>query len=164
MKQHLTMACVALLALTVSILAANPKANFSGTWVMDRSRTEGLPTDIEQTMTITQSEDTLDIVTKVSGDQVDQTVPVTYVLNGKETEFKATRKGEGKGKRVASWSADGNGFEVTEQETYASDKGSDTFQFVRKWTMLPDGNTLVIVMDIKGPNGDATIKRTFVKK
>jgi hypothetical protein len=37
-------------------------------------------------------------------------------------------------------------------------------QFSRKWTMQPDGKTVVIVMDIKGPNGSQTIKRTFVKK
>ena len=164
MKRQIAIAGITVLLLALTILAASPKADFSGTWVMDKTRTEGLPPDIEQTMTVTQKDDRIDVVTKVSGDQGDQTVPVTYVLDGKETEYPANRMGEGKGKRTASWSADGNGFEVSEEENYDTKNGPTKIQFSRKWTMAPDGKTVVIILDIKGPNGNGTIKRTFVKK
>src|SRR6476659_5736042 len=100
-------------ALTLGLVIVSAKADFNGSWTMDKSRTEGLPPDVEQTMTIKQTGDTLDVVTKVTADQGDQTVPVTYVLDGKEVEYKTTRQGlEGKGKRSAKWATDGNGFEV----------------------------------------------------
>jgi hypothetical protein len=92
-------------------------------------------------------------------------VPVAYVLDGKEVEYKAGRQGtEGKGKRTAKWTADGNGFEVNEEESFDGPQGAVTIQFARKWAMQPDGKTLVILIDAKGPNGTQTIKRTFVKK
>ena len=152
-------------ALTLGMTIALAKADFSGNWTMDKSRTDGLPSDVEQTMTIKQTGDTLDVVTKVTADQGDQTVPVTYVLDGKEVEYKTTRQGQdSKGKRTAKWASDGNGFEVNEEETIDTPQGPVTVQFARKWTMQEDGKTLVIVMDIKGPNGSQTIKRTFVRK
>jgi len=165
MKRNISIAGMVILLFTLNTVAATAKADFNGSWTMDKSRTEGLPPDVEQTMTIKQTGDTLDVVTKVTDDQGDQTVPVTYVLDGKEVEYKTTRQGlEGKGKRSAKWATDGNGFEVTEEETLDGPMGAVTLQFARKWTLQEDGKTLVIVMDIKGPNGSQTIKRTFVKK
>jgi hypothetical protein len=165
MKRNISIAGLVILLYALNSFATAAKADFSGSWTMDKSRTEGLPPDVEQTMTIKQTGDTLDIVTKVTADQGDQTVPVTYVLDGKEVEYKTTRQGlEGKGKRTAKWAGDGNGFEVNEEETLDGPMGTVTVQFARKWTMQEDGKTLVITMDIKGPNGSQTVKRTFVKK
>jgi hypothetical protein len=150
-------------ALTLGLAIVSAKADFNGDWTMDKSRTEGLPPDVEQTMTIKQTGDTLDIVTKVTADSGDQTVPVTYVLDGKTVEYQTSRQGlEGKGKRTGKWTSDG--FEVNEEESLNGPQGPVVVQFSRKWTMQPDGKTVVIVMDIKGPNGSQTIKRTFVKK
>src|ERR1041385_1786219 len=163
MKRNISIAGMILLALALNTVAGSLKADFNGEWTMDKSRTEGLPPDVDQTMTIKQTADTLDIVTKVTADSGDLTVPVTYVLDGKTVEYQASRQGlEGKGKRTGQWTTDG--FEVNEEESLDGPQGPVVVQFSRKWTMQPDGKTVVIVMDIKGPNGSQTIKRTFVKK
>jgi hypothetical protein len=148
-----------------AVAAAAAKADFSGTWVMDKGRSEGVPPDMEQTMTVTQNGDTLNVETKVVTDQGDQTVAGAYTFNGQEMAYTPKRGGaEGKGKRTAKWTADGNGFEVAEEEKFDSPNGEVTFQFTRKWQMLPDGKTLTIELEVKGPNGPQHSKRTFVKK
>jgi hypothetical protein len=55
-----------LLALTV-VMAAD-KANFSGTWAMDQSKSEGLPPDVEQVMKVSQTDDKM-VVGKSDGTQ-----------------------------------------------------------------------------------------------
>ena len=165
MKRLLAVSSLIAAVWTLSLNIVAAKADFGGTWTMDKSRSEGVPPDMEQTMTVTQTVDTLNVETKVVTDQGDQTVSGTYTLNGQETEYTPRRGGaEGKGKRKGKWSADGNGFEVTEEEKFDSPNGEVTFQFARKWVMLPDGKSLTIELDVKGPNGPQHSKRTFVKK
>lgn len=156
---------VAVVMLTLSFDLVAAKANFSGTWVMDKSRSEGVPPDMEQTMTVTETDDTLNVETKVVTDQGDQTINASYTFNGKEIEYTPKRMGaEGKGKRTVKRTADGNGFEATEEEKFDSPNGEVTFQFARKWQLLPDDRTLIIELEVKGPNGPQHSKRTFVKK
>ncbi len=163
MKRILCSLCV--MALTLGFHSAAAKVDFSGTWVMDKIRSEGVPPDMEQTMTVAQREDTLNVETKVVTDQGDQTVSAIYTLNGKEMEYAPKRQGtEGKGKRTVKWTPDGNGFEVREEEQFASPGGEITLEFARKWQMLADGKTLVIELDVKGTNGPQHSKRTFVRK
>ena len=165
MKRMLAVGSLAGIVLSLSVGIAAAKANFSGTWVMDKSRSEGVPPDMEQTMTVTQTDDTLNVETKVVSDQGDQTITGTYTFNGQETAYTPKRGGaEGRGKRTAKWTADGNGFEVAEEEQFDAPNGEVTFQFARKWALLPDGKTLTIELEVKGPNGPQHSKRTFVKK
>jgi hypothetical protein len=165
MKRKLAASSLFVTALALSLTVASAKADFGGTWVMDKARSEGVPPEMEQTMTIKQAGDVLSVETKVVTDQGDQTVTGEYNFNGKEMEYTPKRGGaEGKGKRTAKWATDGNGFEVAEEEKFDSPNGEVTFQFARKWAMLPDGKTLVIELDVKGPNGAQHSKRTFVKK
>jgi hypothetical protein len=153
------------MAMALGFSSAAAKVDFSGTWVMDKTRSEGVPPDMEQTMTVAQSGDTLNVETKVVTDQGDQAVSAIYNLNGKEMEYALKRQGaEGKGKRTAKWTPDGNGFEVTEEEQFISLSGEVTLEFARKWQMLADGKTLIIELDVKGPNGPQHSKRTFVRK
>jgi hypothetical protein len=156
---------VAAVVLGAGAVARAAKADFSGTWVMDVGRSEGVPPEMEQTMTVKQAGDTLDVETKVVTDQGDQTLAANYVLDGREAEYAPRRMGaEGKGKRTAKWAADGAGFEVAEEERFDSPNGEVTLQFSRKWTMLADGKTLTIELEVKGPNGPQHSKRTFVRR
>lgn len=41
--KKVTLATVIMLALSLSLVFAAAKANFTGTWVMDKSRSEGVP-------------------------------------------------------------------------------------------------------------------------
>jgi hypothetical protein len=77
---------VALVALATLTLAA-AKANFSGTWVMDAARSEGLPPGVEQTLTVTQEGDRVELELKVKNPQGEQKVKDGYTLDGSEVEF-----------------------------------------------------------------------------
>lgn len=146
--------------------AQQTKGNFSGTWVLDKSNSEGLPPGMDQLMTVVQTGDKLSLETKLITEHGEQVVPDSYMLDGKEAEFNPKGPGGavGKGNRTAKWAADGNGFEVNEKATFDTPEGAVTVQTTRKWTLAPDGKTLRIEMTVDGPNGKQLLKRTFVRK
>lgn len=97
---------------------AQTKADFSGTWTLDKANSEGLPPGMDQVMTVVQTGDKLSLETKLIGEQGEQVVADSYTLDGKETDFTPRTPGgqSGKGKRTAKWTADG--IEVTETSTF----------------------------------------------
>ena len=142
------------------------KANFGGTWTLDKTNSEGLPPDMDQVMTVVQTGDKLTVETKLVTQQGEQVVPDTYILDGKEVEFTPRTPGgqAGKGKRISKLTPDGNGIEVSETATFDTPEGTATIQATRKWMLSPDGKTLKIEMTVDGPNGKQLLKRTFVRK
>lgn len=166
MKQRIALLSVTALVLTGSLALAAAKANFSGAWVMDKSRTEGIPPNVEQTMTLTQVDDQLTLQNKIVTGEGDINVNDTFIISGKEVEFtQKVNDEEIKGKRTSKWLADGNGFESNEEFTVVGgDNLPITQQITRKWVMSADGKTLTIDLFGKTPNGDLHTKRTFVKK
>jgi hypothetical protein len=166
MKQRIALLAVTALVLTGSLALAAAKANFSGTWVMDKSRTEGIPPNVEQTMTLTQVDDQLTLQNKIVTGEGDINVNDTFIISGKEVEFtQKVNDEEIKGKRTSKWLADGNGFESNEEFTVVGgDNLPITQQITRKWVMSADGKTLTVDLSGKTSNGDVHTKRTFVKK
>lgn len=166
MKRKVAMSGAVALVLVMSLVVVAAKANFSGTWVLDKSKSEGLPPGMEQVMTVVQTDDKISLETKVTTNDGEQSFPDSYTLNGKETEF--TPHGPngltGKGKRTTKWSADGNGLDVSETATFETPDGDVAVEATRKWMMSADGKTLTIEMKVKDPNGTRESRRTFVKK
>ena len=165
MKKY-TLATLTMLALSLSLAFAVAKANFTGTWVMDKGRSEGVAPGVEQTMTLTQSDDKLILENRIKTEDGDLTVSDTYIINGKELEFtQKVNDLESKGKRTSKWLADGSGFESSEEITRQAGDGTQiTQQVTRKWVIAADGKTFTIEMSVKGPNGTQHTKRVFVKK
>lgn len=166
-RNFLAGGAVALLVVSLAVVAASAKANFTGTWTLDKTRSEGLPPVMkDQVLTVTQTGDKLVIESKVTTEQGEQVNNETYVLDGKAVDFTDKRPNglEGQGKRTAKWSADGNGIEVTEAITYDTPQGSATVDITRKWTLSADGKALTIDMDVASPMGTQHIKRVLVKK
>ena len=148
------------------LVVAAPKPNFSGAWVMDRARSFGMPGNMQQTMTVTQTEDQIEVETKLIQPDNERTVKDTYILDGKEYEFTpatAPNAPPAKGKRTTNWLPNGNGIVVNEVTTTVTDKGTVTTQIARKWTLTGDGQ-LTIDLYIDGPNGSYETKRIFTKK
>lgn len=162
-----TLVTASMLLLMIFAMAnAASKANFSGTWVMDKSKSEGLPPEMEQTMVVTQEGEKLSLeTTLITGDQR-QTVKDSYTLNGVAESFTPRLGGgaTGKGNRTAKWSADGNGIEVNEDAKIETPDGEVSTIMKRKWALSADGKTLTIELQFNGPNGEVISKRTFVKK
>jgi hypothetical protein len=166
MKHRIAPLLVTALVLAGTLALAATKANFSGTWVMDKSRSEGIPPNVEQTMTLTQVDDSLTLQNKIVTAEGNLNVSDTFTINGKEVEFtQKVNDEEIKGKRTSKWLADGNGFESNEEFTLVGgDNLPITQQITRKWVMSADGKTFTIDLFGKTPNGDLHTKRTFVKK
>jgi len=166
MKHRIAPLLVTVLVLTVTQAMAAVKADFSGTWVMDASKTEGIPPNITQTMTLTQVDDKLTLQNKVTMPEGEINISDAFTINGKEGEFtQKVNDTEIKGKRTSKWSVDGNGFESNEEFTIEGADGQPiTQQITRKWVMSADGKTFTVDLFGKGPNGDLHTKRTFVKK
>ena len=156
----------AMLALNLSLVFAAAKANFNGTWVMDKSKSEGVAPDVEQTVILKQSEDKLTVENRIIGGGSDLTVSDTYIINGKEVEFtQKVNDQEAKGKRTSKWLEDGSGFESSEELIRQVGDGTQiTQQVTRKWVMAADGKMFTLEMNVKGPNGVRQTKRVFVKQ
>lgn len=167
MKRKVMMAGVAGLVFAFALVGAAAKANFSGTWTLDKSKSEGLPPSIkDQVMTIKQEGDKLTIDSKLTLEQGEQVVNDVYTLDGKPADFTGRGMGgaEGKGKRTAKWAADGNGIDVSEEIVYDTPQGPVTINITRKWALSADGKALTIDMDVVTPMGSQHIKRVLVKK
>ena len=166
MKRMIATGGVVALVLTMCITAASAKVDFSGTWALDKANSEGLPPDMDQLMTITQTGDKLSLETKLITDQGEQVIPDTYILDGKEVEFtpRTPGGGNGKGMRTAKWGADGTSIDVSEKATFDTPEGTLNVTATRKWVLSADGKTLKIDMTVDGPNGKQQLKRTFIKK
>jgi hypothetical protein len=154
------------LLMIFAIANAASKVNFSGTWVMDKSKSEGLPPEMEQTMVVTQEGEKLSLETTLITGEQRQTVQDSYTLNGVAENFTPRLGGgaTGKGNRIAKWSADGNGIEINEDAKIETPDGEVGTTMKRKWALSADGKTLTIELQFNGPNGEIVSKRTFVKK
>ena len=143
------------------------KPDFSGTWELDGSKSEGMPPDTKQTMTVKQSGDRLDVEVKINGPQGDRTVSDVYMMNGEESEFTPTILGGGKakpGKRVSKWAAGEPGFDATEKAVVEGPEGEDELTGKRRWRLSADGKTITIDIDLEGSQGPLKSKRVFQRK
>jgi WD40 repeat protein len=144
------------------------KGHFAGTWVLDISRSRGLPADLKQTMEIRETRDRIDIETKTSSVSTGENYLWTdnYILDHKEREIvpRWLDASDLKGKRRSRWTADGNGVYVTEEATGTTAKGFTKAYRKRRLIMSPDGKTLTISVyfDIAGSIPDNV--RTFIRK
>lgn len=166
MRRRVLAMSAALLAACVNGAAAQ-KADFSGAWALDKGRSEGLPPGMDQTMTVRQSGDRVEVEAKVSGPRGEQEVKDQFILDGKETDFTPPvlngARAE-KGRRTSRWSADGKGFDVTEEATVDGPDGPATIKATRRWQLSDDGKTLTVEMALTGPQGVRNTKRIFVRK
>ncbi|MCA1629443.1 MAG: hypothetical protein LC785_07020 [Acidobacteria bacterium] len=147
--------------------AAAAKADFSGTWVLDVSKSEGVPQGYEQTITVKQDGDKITTDVKMKSPQGERAITDGYVVDGKEVEFTNTmlRGMTGKGKRTTKWSADGNGIEISEvTDAVTPDGETAKIKAARKWTLSADGKTLTIEQTLDTPRGSQTTKRVFNKQ
>ena len=155
----------AIFVLSVIALAA-AKPNYTGTWTMDRARSFGLPRDMNQTLTITQKDDRIELETKLIQPNNERTVKDTYTLDGKEYDFTPVvppNQPPATGKRTAVWLPGDRGIQVTDVTTAETPKGTVKTQTVRKWTISSQGE-LVIDMYVDNPNISYEAKRIFIKQ
>ena len=166
MAKKLLIVLAAMMVFSMIALAA-VKPNFSGTWIMDRARSFGMPPDMNQVLTITQKDDTLEVETKITQTNNERTIKDTFILDGKEHEFQPPAPPGGqlppKGKRTATWLPGEIGITVTDVTTAQTPKGEVTTQNLRKWTITTQGE-LVVDSYVDNPNISYEAKRIFKKQ
>ena len=167
MRRKFVATLAASLVFAAVAVGAAAKANFSGTWVMDAAKSEGMPPGLEQTLTVKQDGDKITTDVKIKSPQGDRAIEDGYTLDGKEVEFtnNMMRGMTGKGKRTSKWSADGNGIEISETTDFQTPDGQNvTLKALRKWTLSADGKTLTIEQTVESPMGSQQSKRLFNKQ
>jgi hypothetical protein len=158
-----------LLALSIfNAPAADPaRPDFSGRWELNAAKSECVPPDTKHSMTVKQTGDRLEVVTKITGPQGDRTVNDTYTVDGKQTDFTPAMLAGGTAKnglRTASWSADGKGMDVLEQADVETPQGADKIKGKRIWRLSEDGKVLTIEIDLAGEKGPIKGKRVYQKQ
>jgi hypothetical protein len=164
MSKKILLSVTTIMALAVFALAAT-KPNFGGTWTLDRARSFGLPGNMTQVLTITQTDDKIEMDAKLIQPGNERSVKETYNLDGKEYDFTPQappNQTPPKGKRTTNWLPGDKGLTITDVTTAETPKGPVTTQVVRKWTISGQGE-LVIDTYIDGPNGSFEAKRIFTK-
>ena len=148
--------------------AADPaRPDFSGRWELDAAKSEGVPPETKQSMTVKQTGDRLEVVTKITGPQQDRTVNDTFTLDGKPAEFTPAMLAGGTAKngiRTASWSADGSGMDVLEEADVETSQGADKIKGKRTWRLSEGGKVLTIEIDLAGDRGPIKGKRVYLKQ
>src|SRR5215216_202359 len=106
MKKTLVL-CVALCAMMIAVSAAGAAANFAGTWVVDKTKSEGLnPRALEGgdiIWTVTQDDKTITVESPGRGG----TQKATYKLDGSETSTQVEGQMPGTLKTKAAWKDNG---------------------------------------------------------
>jgi hypothetical protein len=159
---------VLFLMLVSSASAFAQKTDFSGSWTMDRARSFGLPGNMNQTMTVTQTGDEIAVEVKLIQPNNERTVKDNYVLDGKERDFTPPpplnappNSPPAKGKRTAYWMAGNKGILVEETTTAETPNGPMVTKVTRKWTL--SNGELVLDMYVDNPNISYEAKRVFKK-
>jgi hypothetical protein len=153
------------------LAVAGAKPDFNGAWVMDRGRSFGLPGNMQQTMTVKQTGEQIEVETRLTQPNNESIVKDTYVLDGKEYEFTPPVPANAPpdapkrtGKRTSNWLPNGAGIIVNEVTTSEAKDGTvTTTQVVKKWTFTAEGE-LTIAMFVDAPNASYEAKRIFVRK
>lgn len=165
--RRVTGICLIVLSFALSVGAASTKPNFSGTWVMDKSRSFSNPPGLDQTLVVAHNGDRVKVEAKLVTAQGERMINEEYTLDGKEAEFTpppGPGGQSGKGKRKASWLPNDRGIVVIDETTTETPNGPVTTLITRKWTLSSDGSTLTVDYHIDGPRGGGESKRVFTKK
>ena len=171
---------MAAFGLAVLAVSAAAPANFAGTWLLDKAKSQGLSPRMQGadsvTWTITQDGKTISIESKVTGGQPPAgggggggggmgggrgpAGPQVYNLDGKETTADVTfGQATGKATTKATWSSDGGTLELSRKTTFQGPNGEVTNSSTQKLSLSGDGKVLTVVQHSEGARGvqDSTL-------
>lgn len=165
--------------LVVFAASAQNKANFAGTWNLDKAKSQGLSPRMQGadkvTWTITQDDKTISIDQKVEGGQPPAggggggagggggmgggrppAGPQSYTLNGNESTSDVTfGQATGKLTTKATWS--GSTLELMRKTAFTAQDGTERVNTnTQKLSLSGDGKTLTAVVHSEGGRGGPT--------
>ena len=151
----------------IAAIAANAqnKANFAGSWSLDKSKSQGLDqrmADADVTWTITQDDSKISIESKVTGGQAPAGGggggrgpggPRTYTLDGKEVTTEGGGQMGGTNTTKATWSGDGKTLELTSVRAGSFNGQDFKATSTDKMSLSGDGKVLTVVRHSESPRG-----------
>ncbi|MDF2191261.1 hypothetical protein [Paraflavitalea sp. CAU 1676] len=148
-------------AVLLSFTTIRDRANFSGDWKLNESKSElgEFGGFVARTLKVEQKDNAITITRTIpgfnGGDPVTSTLTVSY--DGKITETEGF--GGSKRKTTAKWSGDGSALTVDNTIKFDMDGQTNEFKSTETWT-IKDG-TLSIVTYTNSPRGETTTKAFY---
>jgi hypothetical protein len=160
----------------IAAIAANAqnKANFAGSWSLDKAKSQGLDqrmADADVTWAITQDDSKITIESKVTGGQAPaggggrgMGGPRSYTLDGKEVTTEGGGQMGGTNTTKATWSGDGKTLEL--MSVRAGNFNGNDFKATttEKMSLSDDGKTLTVVRHSESPRGTNDSTMVFNKQ
>jgi Tol biopolymer transport system component len=171
-KQILSFTVIfAFLCMPLAINAQGSKANFSGKWAFNESKSDmGQPPQgggsqrmggFGGDFTATQEANLLTVEsTRTGQDGQTRTTTSKYTLDGKES---INSTGRGESKSTAKWSADGKSLTIVTTRTFERDGQSMEMKTSEVWS-ISTPTTLSIVRTMNTPNGERKTTMVYDKK
>ncbi|HLG15932.1 MAG TPA: hypothetical protein VJH03_15710 [Blastocatellia bacterium] len=157
----------------VSLLAAaawgGAAANFSGSWLLDKSKSQGLPRQLENveslTWVVTQTDKTISVESKaVAGGAERPSQTLTYNLDGSETTAELGGQMPGKATLKAKWMDDGKILELSAVEHRTMQGNEFTTTRSEHWELAEEGKVLKVHRKSESPRGTQESSYYFTKK
>jgi len=171
---------IATLGLAIVVASASTTPNFSGTWTLDKSKSQGLDPRMANaesvSCVITQDDKTISIEWKITGGQPSAgggpggggggggrgpAGPQTYTLDGKEATAEAMG---GTNTTKATLSSDGKTLELSSVRAGNFNGNDFKFTSVDKLSLSEDGKTLTIVRHRESQRGAQDSTLVFTKQ
>lgn len=144
--------------------AAAQSADFSGTWKLDKTRSEGVNDRVKDiTLVIEQKDDIIDTTAKISLSGGDREVKGTYILNEKENEFSPETMDGAKIKGIYTAKWIGDALQISKKVTIPRPDGNVIQASAATWKLAGDGKTLTIENAAFNPNGIQKSKLVYRK-
>jgi hypothetical protein len=138
---------------------AEGQINLSGTWSLDKDKSFSNGPEFDQTMTISQSGSKVKLDAKQKSPRGEVTINEEYILDGNEADFTPQNPPNAKGRRKASWLANGRGILVEDE----INDGKSTRRISRKMTLSTDGKVLTVDLFIDDSRNSYELKRVYNK-
>ncbi|HWP45031.1 MAG TPA: hypothetical protein VNO14_17445 [Blastocatellia bacterium] len=163
-----------LLVITISVLlagicAAAAPANFAGTWVLDKEKSESLSRQLQNvdslTWVITQDDKHVTLEAKaVAGGQERPAQKYTYNLDGSETTVEISGRMPGKATLKARWMDDGKILELNSVRNLSVQGNEFTITTKEHWELAEGGKVLKVHQMSETPRGSQESKLVFNKQ
>lgn len=101
---------------------------------MGKSKSEGLAPNMEQTMTVTQDGDTINVQTRIVSQKDSQTITDSYVIDEQKKQFvpQAPNGMNGQDAQTIKWLEGGMAFKIDEESPFDTPKGPASGRITRK--------------------------------
>ena len=174
MKRQIAILSAIVICLGLVAFAADGKTDFSGTWALDKAKSDpirmgrggpggggGQAPTIDITLVITQTDNQLNVTRKVNFNGQDRSTEQKFSLDGSENTNPAMM-GRGELKSKSKWKKDKLVTEGTQQVT--TPNGDFEIGVIEELSLSEDGKVLTIKTTRSTPQGENTSKQVFNKQ